>query len=415
MGFASTGQGGEVYLWDLINLKDGQNRVGEFTKKSVQMTSVVNIPGREHEAYCVGNDGNVWNIKQHNDPHPAQTTFSQLAMTHNAKALFAGVGEANKPGSIVIYKVAEDQSQGKLKMDKINEVQAHSKAIQRMRLSFDNNQLFTAGKDGCLIIHDVKDRDPKGKSRDRDGLQFSDEILTDKQDFDNIAQEKEQLENDLHGQGQDSFDKVMKVKKLEDKINKLQEELSSSQLQHRNRYDSLMENKRDAENIAEEQIKSMAEKHQLELDENRNNYSQKMLEDAARFQELQAKKEEETRNFEEIIADVIETHNLNVNSIMDQHRSLMEGQIAQTEQLKKEIERQTQDNEEILDQITKDAEQEEEDIGGKNTQNVKQVNEMSLKSKAELQLTQNKLGDLGTDIDQLRRQIIDKDVQLRLQ
>jgi len=106
---------------------------------------------------------------------------------------------------------------------------------------------------------------------------------------------------------------------------------------------------------------------------------------------LQAKKEEETRNFEEIIADVIETHNLNVNSIIDQHKSLMEGQIAQTEQLKKEIERQQEDNEEILKQITQDAEDEEKDIESKNEQNKKQVNEMSLKSKAELQLTQNKL------------------------
>ena len=78
-----------------------------------------------------------------------------------------------------------------------------------------------------------------------------------------------------------------------------------------------MENKRDAENIAEEQIKALEEKNQQELDENRNNYSQKMLEDAAKFQELQAKKEEETRNFEEIIADIIESHNQNVNGIID--------------------------------------------------------------------------------------------------
>lgn len=69
-------------------------------------------------------------------------------------------------------------------MDKIGEVQAHRTAIERMRLSYDNTHLFTTGKDCCLIIHDVKDRDPKGKGRDRDGLQFSDEILTEKQEID---------------------------------------------------------------------------------------------------------------------------------------------------------------------------------------------------------------------------------------
>jgi hypothetical protein len=50
-----------------------------------------------------------------------------------------------------------------------------------------------------------------------------------------------------------------------------------------------------------------------------------------------------------------------------------------------------------------DAADEEEDIGKKNQQNVKQVNEMSLRSKAELMLTTNKLQDLAQEIDTLRR------------
>lgn len=37
---------------------------------------------------------------------------------------------------------------------------------------------------------------------------------------------------------------------------------------------------------------------------------------------------------------------------------------------------------------------------------------MSLKSKAELQLTNTKLLDLGTEIDLLKRSAIDKDAQL---
>jgi hypothetical protein len=100
-----------------------------------------------------------------------------------------------------------------------------------MRLSYDNTHLFSAGKDGCLIIHDVKDRDPKGKSKDREGLPFSDEILTEKQEIEQYATEKEACETELSGYNNgDSFDKVMKQKKLDDKINKLKEELSSLQL-----------------------------------------------------------------------------------------------------------------------------------------------------------------------------------------
>lgn len=191
-------------------------------------------------------------------------------MTHNGKALFGGIGQNNKPGAIVIFKIAEDQARGMLKMDKIGEVQAHRTAIERMRLSYDNTHLFTTGKDCCLMIHDVKDRDPKGKGRDRDGLQFSDEILTEKTEIDQYVQEKEQLENDYGGQNSESFDKVLAIKKLDDQINKKQEDLSSNQLQHRNRYDSLNENKRDMESAFEERIRNLAESHQIELEEYRN-------------------------------------------------------------------------------------------------------------------------------------------------
>jgi len=51
---------------------------------------------------------------------------------------------------------------------------------------------------------------------------------------------------------------------------------------------------------------------------------------------------------------------------------------------------------------------------GKNQMNQQQVTEMSLRSKAELQLTHNKLTDLGNDIDQLKRQLQDKQLQYNI-
>lgn len=240
-----------------------------------------------------------------------------------------------------------------------------------MKLSFDNNYLFTGGQDGLLIIHDIKDRDPRGgakRERDGLGLPFSDEILTEKTEIDNFQTEKEGLENDFNNANQpDSVEKIMKVKRLEDQIVKLQEELSNSQVQAKNRYDSLNENKREMENAFEEKIKQLAEQFQIELEERRNEYSQKMLEDAAKFQELQAQKEEDARKFEETINEIIGKHNKNVQTIIEQHRTLMEGQIAQTEQLRREIERMQEDNREIIKQIMDDAEYEIEDINKKNT------------------------------------------------
>lgn len=49
-----------------------------------------------------------------------------------------------------------------------------------------------------------------------------------------------------------------------------------------------------------------------------------------------------------------------------------------------------------------------QDITRKNDNNKSQVNDMSLKSKAELQLTRNKLNDIDNEIEQAHRSIQDK-------
>lgn len=57
-----------------------------------------------------------------------------------------------------------------------------------MKMSFCSNFLFSVGEDGNLIIHEVKDKDPKGR-RDKEGIgmDHSDEILTQE----SVLEEKE--------------------------------------------------------------------------------------------------------------------------------------------------------------------------------------------------------------------------------
>ena len=139
----------------------------------------------------------------------------------NGKAFFAGVGEAGHPGAIQIWKFP---------MEKLNEVQAHSGPIERMRLSFNNDWLFTAGKDCCLMVHEVKDRDPRGglvrRERDAGLLPFSDEILTEKSEMDEIIGKKDALFIQLQSARDPSHTGVNEkasANDQEDKIKKLHE------------------------------------------------------------------------------------------------------------------------------------------------------------------------------------------------
>ena len=67
-----------------------------------------------------------------------------------SKTLFAGVSESDRPGSIYVLRNP---------WEKLYEIQAHSQAVERLRLSYDNQFLFSAGRDGVFCIFDIKDKD----------------------------------------------------------------------------------------------------------------------------------------------------------------------------------------------------------------------------------------------------------------
>ena len=164
-----------------------------------------------------------------------------------------------------------------------------------MRLSHDNRWLFTAGKDGCLIIHEVRDRDTKGlqlsKAREIGGtMSFSEEVLTEKIEMEEYIARKEQLTNELVGARDSQHSGVNEkvgANEYEEKIQKLQEELDSNKLQTRNKIEQLETSKQEINDNFDKQIKALAEQNHDELEAKRNDYSQKMLEDAARYQQLQ--------------------------------------------------------------------------------------------------------------------------------
>ena len=66
---------------------------------------MVNLPGRPFESYVVGNDKKIWHSKDPKNGFDAGVVLSQVVLTNNQKALIAGTGDENKPGSVHIYQV----------------------------------------------------------------------------------------------------------------------------------------------------------------------------------------------------------------------------------------------------------------------------------------------------------------------
>lgn len=196
---------------------------------------------------------------------------------------------------------------------------------------------------------------------------------------------------------------MVEISRKNEEKDKVQERLTSDSAAQKSTLQSIAENKRDIENSKEEEIRQYAEKCQAELQLKWEAYSQQMLADAANFQKLQAEKEEQARDNENKINRIINEHNKKVANKLEEFRKNMETAKNTTEQLRKDIETIREDNKETLTQIRDDADFEIEEINKKNMQNQTQVQDMSLKSKAELQLTKNKHQDLESDIDKLKR------------
>ena len=137
------------------------------------------MPGKPYEVLAVGSDRMITSnaiVKKGTKemmPDDLPNIISQLVITPSGKSVIAGVGEPERPGAIQIWSKLEDKP-----LDKLNEVQAHSKGVEKLRLSHDCLNLFSVGMDGLICIFEVRDRDPRSQNKAKEELKFSQEILT---------------------------------------------------------------------------------------------------------------------------------------------------------------------------------------------------------------------------------------------
>lgn len=71
MGFTSCSEDGNVFFYDLAQLKETQSRAMEkgFTRQNIQFQSVTNIPGQLYNAIAVSNNRTVYRIDNIESKH----------------------------------------------------------------------------------------------------------------------------------------------------------------------------------------------------------------------------------------------------------------------------------------------------------------------------------------------------------
>mmetsp|Transcript_23102 Transcript_23102/g.26485 ORF Transcript_23102/g.26485 Transcript_23102/m.26485 type:complete len:703 (-) Transcript_23102:9-2117(-) len=398
---------GAIYNW---MLKDNTQRLDEYLLRSTQFLSVVKVPGTK-TLYAVGMDGYVKEIEQGKEKqkYDAGTPLSQIVMTKNQKALFVGTAEKDSPGCVQIYKIS---------FERICDIQAHSKPIERMKLSFCNKFLFSTGQDGCLIIYDVNDRDPKDIKRDKDSiaLTYSDQVLTMHSELEEYKNQKETLMTENNSlNSKDNFNSMINNKKLEEIHSQLTEEIATNSIAETTKQDALISDKQNKLSIFETKLKQIDEDFAAKKEKLKEKYSKQMLEDSTSYQELVKKKENKLKENNEAIQALVQMQKEAIDELKMVHKKEMETEESQIKKQQEEMALMKSKHEEILNQIREDAQAEKEQIQVKNNADIQKIQDYCLKSKADLQLNKNRNKDLGTEMEQLKRDIQDKESLLTTQ
>lgn len=201
--------------------------------------------------------------------------------------MVAGIAENDRPGSIQVVK---------LPFERVLEVQAHSLPIERLRLSYDNKFLFSAGQDGVFGIFSLSDSEKKDISQ----INQSDEILIEKQERDKFQADIEHLKNNIEIEKQKREATIQQeLDKKNKKIHDLTQDIENKEIENNTRYEQLLESKREMERNNKDKITQMIQAHEVEMERRRQDYNDKIDADRQRLEELQEQKDEDTRKFEE--------------------------------------------------------------------------------------------------------------------
>ena len=92
----------------------------------------------------------------------AGKNIGQICLSNSARTMFSSISEPDYPGSIRCYKFPLD--------GEYIEYQAHASPATRLRVTVDDQYLFSAGEDACLFIFDVRKKDRVISKRDKEAV-----------------------------------------------------------------------------------------------------------------------------------------------------------------------------------------------------------------------------------------------------
>ncbi|RHZ20981.1 hypothetical protein DYB37_001448 [Aphanomyces astaci] len=307
-----------------------------------------------------GSDGSIfqWDLRS-----AIKVGEGPLAITTSQQFLFAGTAEPHRPGCIRAYKLPLEAESS------YSEFQCHDMAVARLRLSHDNQYLFSVGDDGSLCIFETKELSSsklKGRSERENAMAFAEEILVTKSDLEEKNQTMQELkakvdELTLHNE----YQLRLKDMNYKEKIQEVSDKFTSELTQDKQRCTDLQEDKREMEAEYDAKLSELEATHTHELDGIRETYFAKIKAEVERYDALTQERDEENARWDEENQLLVESHTQFLAEMTSEYDRKVEGEQTKQTQLggeKDEIVTEFEDNK---TQIEEDADLEIEEVKAK--------------------------------------------------
>eukprot|EP00929_Paragymnodinium_shiwhaense_P023266 TRINITY_DN1460_c0_g2_i1.p1 TRINITY_DN1460_c0_g2~~TRINITY_DN1460_c0_g2_i1.p1 ORF type:complete len:1226 (+),score=432.73 TRINITY_DN1460_c0_g2_i1:97-3774(+) len=402
----STGLDGAVYEYNV--LAEGRRVGNDFVLKGTSFSCVIvyTDPSKSgNEMYVVGTDKMLREVcgGAAQKLVEAGTTLGQIVLcnTRPAKTLFAAVAEPDAPAPIRCYKFPLDGY--------YNEFPCHSAPATRIRITYDDNYLFTCSEDGCLYIFDVRKKDRASTKRDKENaLPPADEILVTRTFLDEKQAQLLELDRQVDElSNQIEFQLRHRESYHREEIAELAEKYTQEIDQERTKHELLREEKNDMEMEYEENIKSLQELHAKQTQDLEGSFQHKMMIEVGRYQKLASEMQTLDSQWKDQHRGLMEKHNRSVAEMQREFAEKMAADKHRIQNILEEKDLAERVHQETMRQLEQDTDREIEELKEEKEARLRQEKDDKVWLRGQSGIHKRKHEDL-------KRQMQKKEEELRL-
>uniref|UniRef100_A0A8K9XMZ8 EML-like second beta-propeller domain-containing protein n=1 Tax=Oncorhynchus mykiss TaxID=8022 RepID=A0A8K9XMZ8_ONCMY len=381
----SCGMDGAVYEWNTLNSK----RESESVLKSCSYTGVTISPDAK-TIFAVGTDCTLKEIQDCQilrEVAADDVAYTTIAMSRSGRVLFAGTSI----GTVRAIKYPLSTQKDWI------EYQAHSGAVTKMVITFDDQYLLTVSEDCCLLIWKIIDKEGRGLKRDKD-ITYAEEILITKSDLEEkiMMELKTRVEElKMENEYQLRLKDMNYNEKIKDLSEKFVQEIES--LKTKNQVLKTEKEKQEMSHL--EVTREVVEKHSREQQDFESTSNQKLMLEYEKYQELQLKSQLMQEGYERQLQAMEDSKGRALEELTLFYEAKLQEKMLMLGQCQDESRQQMREFEESKKQMEEDGDREIQDIRIKYERKLRVEKEINLRLKGETGVMRKKFSSLQKDID----------------